>query len=292
MTARSNPTDPNSGRDPATPCNSAVQPCPADDTKKKTCTVTSQTVATSPANRARTKIGVGEEVTLTVTPGPATSWRITSGDGTVSPASGGSTTFTAGDTAGSVTITATCADCTCTITFSVVEPANWTMKRQPGTNLKHTAGRPDCGWKGIAYIHPNDVNFYRVETREKDSKYVGTGSYASYNGDYHGNYDPPERASDWFPLTRHSEADGSTDDTPDSIYTGLPSAAQTGNAPPFKVGAGHFPITWQWRVVGKAKIHDFPTVRQEDEIFADGRCESRKGGHTEHTMYTDPASSY
>jgi hypothetical protein len=33
-------------------------------------------------------------------------------------------------------------------------------------------------------------------------------------------------------------------------------------------------------------------VRQEHEIFADGRCESRKGSHTERTMYNDSASSW
>jgi hypothetical protein len=141
------------------------------------------------------------------------------------------------------------------------------------------------------YVHPNDVNFYRIETREKDSQYVGTGSYASYNGDYHGNYPLPDRASDWFPITRHSATDGSTDDTPDTIYTGDPTASVTGTAPPFNVGSGHFPITIQWRVIRKTAVHDLPVVRQEDEIFANGRCESRKG-HTEHTMYDDPASNY
>lgn len=142
------------------------------------------------------------------------------------------------------------------------------------------------------YVHPNDVNFYRIETREKDSQYAGTGSYSGYTGDYHGNYPPPDRASAWFPITRHSEADGSTDDTPDTIYTGLPSVAVTGAAPPFNKGSGHFPITIEWRVQGGRTLHSLPVVRQEDEIFETGRCESRKGGHTEHTMYGGPASSY
>jgi hypothetical protein len=142
------------------------------------------------------------------------------------------------------------------------------------------------------YVHPNDVNFYRIETREKDSQYVGTGAYSSYNGDYHGSYPAPDRVSAWFPITRHSEADGSTDDAPDTIYTGLPGTAATGTAPPFKVGSGYFPIVIQWRVVGGATIHDFATVRQEDEIFSDGRCESRKGSHTEHTLYSDASSTY
>jgi hypothetical protein len=141
------------------------------------------------------------------------------------------------------------------------------------------------------YVHPNDVNFYRIETREKDSQYVGTGSYSSYNGSYHGSYPLPDRASDWFPITRHSETDGSTDDVPDLIDTGDPGARVTGATPPFKVGSGYFPITIQWKVVGSGTIHDFRVVRQEDEIFADGRCESRKGGNTERTMSSDPDST-
>lgn len=278
------------------PSQSEAGTCPPGSTATCPCAsarITSETIATSPADRARTKVGVGEEVTLTYSLGSAT-WTITSGTGTVSPTSGGQTTFTASDTAGSVTITATdSAGCSATITFNVVEPSSWTMKRQAGTNLKHTHGRPDCGWKGIAYIHPNDVNFYRIETREVDSKSVATGSYhPSHHDQYHGNYPPPDRASAWFPIARHSDADGSTDDAPDEIYSGYPSTAATGTAPPFTVGSYYWPITWQWKVLGSANIHDFSSVRQEHEIFNDGKCESRKGGHTEHTMYNDATSTY
>jgi hypothetical protein len=141
------------------------------------------------------------------------------------------------------------------------------------------------------YVHPNDVNFYNIETREKDSKYVGTGSYSGYNGDYHGNYPQPDRVSAWFPITRHSASDGSTDDVPDTIYSGDPGAAVTGAAPPFNIGSGHFPITMQWRV-GTGTAKNFPVSRQEDEIFSNGKCESRKGGNTEKTMYNDPTTTY
>ena len=256
------------------------------------CTITSQTVATSPTDRTRTRIGVGEEVELTVNPGPAT-WSITSGRGNLNPNRGNHTTvtYTASDTAGSVTITATGASCSCTITFTVVEPVSWTMKRKSGTNLRHNHGRPDCGWKGTFFIHPNDVNFYNIEFRERDSQYVGTGSYSSYTGDYHGNYPPPQRVSQWLPVTSHSSSDGSTPAGTDTVYTGDPGSSVTGTAPPFTVGSGYFPITMQWRV-GTGSAKNFSVTRQEDEIFANGRCESRKGGHTEHTMYNDPTRTY
>lgn len=256
-----------------------------------TCTLASQTIATSPSNRARTKIGVGEEVTLTVTGNPAT-WTI-SGGGTLSPSSGthGSVTFTADDAAGSVTITAAGSGCSCSnsITFTVVQPSSWTMKNKSGKK-KHTNGQPDCGWKGIMYVHPNDVNFYRIETRETDSQSVGTGSFTDFNGNYHGNYGPPDNASSWFRIIQHTDADGSTDNAPDQIYSGYTGKA--GTAPPFVVGTAYFPITMQWHVVGNATIHDFPVVRQEHEVYTTGKCETRKGGHTESSMYNDPTSSW
>lgn len=287
MNGRRRPSRPRSGRDAGRRASSPTQPCPS-------CTISSQTVATSPSNRARNRIGVGEEVDLTVSPGPAT-WAITSGGGTLSPASGSQTTvtFTAGDTAGSVTIRATGAGCSCDIPFTVVEPSSWTMMRRPGSGLRHTQGRPNCGWQGSMYVHPNDVNFYRVETREVDSLSIATGSYnPSHHGQYHGSYPPPDRVSEWFPITRHSESAGSTDGSVDDIYSGFPGTRAAGSAPPFNVGSYYWPITMQWRVVGSTAVHNFPGVRQKHEIYADGRCESRKGGHTEHCMYNDPTSTY
>ena len=257
------------------------------------CTISSETKAISPADRKRTKVGVGEEVKITVK-GNAATWTI-SGGGKISPDSGTQTsvTFTAGESAGSTTVTAKGSGCSCSnsIAFTVVEPSDWTMKRQSGTNLKHTKGRPDCGWLGIMYVHPNDVNFYRIETREKDSKSVADGCYKTFNGVYHGNYPPPDQASSWFPITAHSETDGSTDNAPDQIYSGDPGSGATGKKPPFTVGTMYFPITIEWRVVGSATIKSFPIVRQEHEVTDLGKCESRKA-HTESNMWNDETSSW
>jgi type VI secretion system secreted protein VgrG len=268
-----------------TPPSAGGGGAPAAPAPASGCAITSTTVARNPKNRARTKIGVGEEVRLSVSPGPAT-WSITSGTGTLSPNSGTRTrvTFAADDKAGSVTITATVGSCTCTITFTVVQPANWTMKRKSKTKLKHTKGIPDCGWLGMIYVHPDDVNFYNVEIREKDSNCVATGSYAGFNGLPHGNYPAPDYASSWFVIRRHT-ANGGTIGVPDNIYSGYTGPVAAGANPPFNVGSFYYEITWQWRVVGNANIHDFPVQRQESELFANGKCETRKGGHTEKTMY-------
>ena len=95
----------------------------------------------------------------------------------------------------------------------------------------------------------------------------------------------------WFGLTRHLAGKGTTDDAPDKIYSGDPGSAATGVAVPFTVGTMSWPITLQWRV-GSKLAHDFPTVNQEHEIFSTGKCDSRKGGHTESTLFSDAASGY
>lgn len=274
--------------DADTPISEPTEPCPVHPP----CTMTSQTVATSPANQARTTIGVGEEVDIDIHGNPAAIVKV--GGGTITANSGNYTTLTAGDDAEDITITATGNGCGCvsSITFHVVRPANWTMKRKSGTNLKHTNGQPDCGWQATLYLHPNNVNFYNVEVREMDSQSVATGSYnPSNHGDWHGSYPPPERVSSWLPMVDHTDADGSVMGGHDNIYSGYPGTNVTGTAPPFVVGSYYWPISWQWKVASLTNVHTFAEVRQEHEIFADGRCESRKGGHTESCLYSDPTSS-
>lgn len=263
----------------------------------KKCTITSKTIASSPSNRARTRIAVGEEVELTVSPGTAT-WSISTGTGKLSSTSGTKVTFTADDKAGSVNITANSSGCSCKIQFTIVIPSSFTMKREPGTNLKHTRNRPNCGWFGVIFVHSNDVNFYNIQVREKDSKCVSSGSHSVFKGLPHGRYPPPDYASSWLTISMstHSSSDGSKVNTSDNIDTGDPGIAAGavpphGTAPPFIAGEHHYPITFQWRVKGKTSIYDFPVVRQEAEVFTNGKCESRKGGNTEPTMYSDPTST-
>lgn len=211
-----------------------------------------------------------------------------SGAGTLSPRSGTTVTFTAGDKTKSVTITASTRTCSCSITFTIVKPRSWTQKLIPGT-VGHEAGRPHCRWKGTWFVHPNDVNFYNVQVREKDSQYVGRGSYTPFTGDWHSeNFIPDEGPDSWSRITSHTDADGSEAAIEDVIDTGDPGEEWTGAAPPFNVGYGYFPITMQWRVirrgvdgsiVGKGAAIDFPTTLQEDEIVdEDGLCVSSKGG--------------
>lgn len=289
QTETTTPPEPSTTPSAATPVDSPTEPC------HPPCTIASETFKSSPVDRARTKVGVGEEVKITVTGNPAT-WEL-SGGGTISPSTGtqSSVTFTADKVAGSATITATGSGCSCvnTITFTVVEPSDFTMRRK-GATLEHNKPWPDCGWTGLVYVHPNDVNFYRVQVRELDSQAVTTGCYSTpqQTNAYHGGYPPPERASPWLPLTSHSEKRGTKANAADHIYSGRPLSSWAGGAnPPFVTGTMHFPMTWQWRVRGSSTRHNFPGFRQNHRVTAAGSCRSSKAGNSETALYSDPTSA-
>ena len=274
-------------------------------------TIQSQTVATSPSNRARVKIGVGEEVDLTASQGSST-WAITSGDGTLTPDSGRhqQVRFTAGESAGNVTITATGNPCTSTITFEVVEPTDFTMRRKSGTRVLHgglnaASGAflnilvPDCGWLGVVCVHPNDVNFYRLRFREQDCRSHANGSYnPSHNNQLHGgpSYTANGGYSSWIPLGRHTEALGSlfgAAGIEDNIYSGWSNNVARGSAtPPFIIGYYYWDILCQWKVGRRGAIRNFPVIRQDISLRANGRCTINKAGHSEHADFNSPLQSW
>jgi hypothetical protein len=75
-----------------------------------------------------------------------------------------------------VTITATGGWLHQSITFTIVEPSDWTMERQTGTIFAARATPTDCGWLGIMFVHPND-ELYRSR-RGNGFAFVATGSYS------------------------------------------------------------------------------------------------------------------
>jgi outer membrane protein OmpA-like peptidoglycan-associated protein len=141
--------------------------------------IRSETVVTSPGSRARTTIGVGEEVNLTHSLGSATTaWTATAG--TLSSPTGASVLFTAPDRAQNVTIAADGA----TITFSIVEPNNVHMDNVGGV-VKHNQNFPDSGILTDVFLLPDNVNFNKVTYREIDAAAVTTGAYACHSGAEH-----------------------------------------------------------------------------------------------------------
>jgi len=271
-----------------------VQPCHPDDPIP---TLTSETYETSPADRARLRVGVGEQVTLVYAPTDAT-WTI-AGDGAISFSDGddpvAAITFTAGDRAGSVTITATGQYGACSLTFEVIAPSRMTLHKRSGTPLKHTHGFVECGFQAHAYLHPNDVNFYRVRIREKDSTATGTGSCAWADGQVHGHYTIPDPAgganvSPWIDMVHHTERYGSSTGGWDTVHLGL-SHGSSGASAPFTAGEVHINVIWQWRVSGKTRVTNFPTIHQDHVASTDGRMQSRKATENRSCNVDDPTTT-
>jgi type VI secretion system secreted protein VgrG len=246
-------------------------------------TIVSETVATSPGSRSRTKIGVGEEVVLTYTGGTAT-WTV-SGGGTLIPTSGPVVTFRAGERASSSTITATGAPGTVSLAFEVVEPSSFLMEQAAGTRVKHTSGRPDCGFLATLFLQPPDVSFENVEVREQNSASAATGFYLPFHNISHQPAGMVHSA--WFTVNPPALGRGSAANLADRIYSGDP-----GGGPPWVTGSMVFPIVWEFRVAGGAE-KALPSTNQNHDVEAGtGKCTSSKGGETKIRLPGDPTSDF
>jgi hypothetical protein len=230
-----------------------------------TCCITSQTTSTGITNRARTRVGVGEEVTLTFSPGSA-AWSV-SGGGSLSSTSGSSVTFTAGDRAGTSTITAIGSGCTSTIAFTVIEPSGVRMVQHPGSVVQHVQGQPSAGFLGDPYIQPADVSFYRISIRELDCAPTKTGYYTGNTQTGHG-------ANAGYATVGDATSNGSPVGGIDNIWSGyLPAVV----GPPYSPGALQFDIPWEYQV-GSGAPKTFATVIHRQSVDARGNVTISKGG--------------
>ncbi len=271
--SRRRPAHPRSGQGADTPVRQVAQPCPR-------CSISSEAMANEPPNRARTLIGVGEEVGVTFSRRTA---RWTTTGGTISPTEGNTVLFTAPDRAGVVTITAEGRGCTSTITFTVIEPSAVLQRRAPGTGIKHTHNKPDIGMMMRVYLAPDCVNFQHVETIEEEVDAVDTGCYAQIRTRTHSPSTSPDTC------TSHVEPGlGTRVYARDEIYSGRPSGS-----PPFAPGSRIWNIPVKFRVRGGA-WRQFTTLTQVHTLAADGTtltC-SKGGGTSPAIQVSDPTSDY
>ncbi len=244
------------------------------------CTISSETFATIPSNRARTRIGIGEDVTLTVTPGPA-QWSV-SGDAVLNPTSGSVVTFRAGSTAGSVTVTAQGPGCTCNITFTVVEPEALYMGQQPDSVTRHVNNHPCSGFLGMPSLYPYDVNFYNVEVREQNSAATTNGYYASKSGVTH--MPAGTQYSSWLSIDEQQHGIMSVVNGWDKIWSGWCPGVATA------AGTMTFPITWQFRCWGSSP-KALRAFQQSHVCDTAGAVTTSKGGTTVSAAYADPTSA-
>ena len=143
--------------------------------------IKSETVATTPGVRTRTKIGIGEEVNLTTDPSTSVKWTIVSDDthkGTLGTASGVKSKYTACDRSKTVKIEAKSA-CgrTETITFTVVQPSGSQFGAETDISAI-TATHIAVGFTAPPAALPNDVSFYNCEMREGTCMSTSSGVLA------------------------------------------------------------------------------------------------------------------
>ncbi|HME20424.1 MAG TPA: hypothetical protein VKI44_03535 [Acetobacteraceae bacterium] len=150
--------------------------------KDVTLKLTSETEAKQPSPRNRTKLGVGERVTLKLKP-LSGDW-VVAGGGSVNPAKGSKVVFTAPGAPGTCTVTVTAAGKTEQITFTVIGPSTVSMERR---KIRHDAvGYPNAGFVARIFVGPDDVNFCKIGITEDDCPCVCTGYWADFNGIGHG----------------------------------------------------------------------------------------------------------
>jgi hypothetical protein len=219
--------------------------------------VVSQCVATTPANRARTILGVGEQVNLSFSPTLWTNavWLTTAGS--LSTNYGISTTFTAPSNAASATIKIFVAGKSTSISYKVIEPVGIDHAQIIGTNsfplLAAGAGMTNAVW-----IAPTSVSFYRVNILEvgEDATNI-TGFFSQWTPQqlHHST------ADHWTPLNQANEL---------SDWAAFPS----GGYSPWSAGGFEWIIPQKWQVIGSGltnsmaggsvqvfSIDDFGTAR-------------------------------
>jgi hypothetical protein len=141
-------------------------------TKQKLVHLTQCTALTNP-NNERTTIGVGEYVNFAFEPPvdmtfPEIPWWIAS-EGSIDPATGSGTLFTAPSNAANAMVRVFVRDAQLDTFFSVKEPMGYA---KPPTHLASTVPmdpsetQAGAGMKNWVYIAPTDVSFCRIQVKE------------------------------------------------------------------------------------------------------------------------------
>jgi len=256
---------------PVTCGPNAITPCPCAG-----AVVTSQTVMQEPPDRARTRIAVGERVELTYSLGTA-AWAPAD---RLSAANGVSVTFTAPDSAGSVTLTATGGGCSASITLTIVEPDAVHMIKRFSNPVRvgHIQNTLSMVFTTNVFVAPTDVNFHRIQILELEAFATASGVLATSAGLGHN----PNANGTGF--TTHVQAGmGTFLAAHDTVGFRNPtpwSAPQTGDM--------LIAIPWRWRVGGAGAFKRLRTVNQRFNVSAAGLITGTKAGARASVHFADP----
>jgi hypothetical protein len=225
----------------------------------------SQCVATTPGNRARTTIGVGEQVNLYFNPSPSIdyrnfAWSTTAGS--LTSTQGNSTQLTAPSSAGSATVTATVRGQPVSITFNVVAPSSYDHAQLTATN-HYPVGVAGAGMTNLIWISPTNVSFYRVNIMEVGEDATNISGYFSQ----------------WTPQQlHHNTADHWTSLNQANQFVDY--AGSYSNPPPWSVGGYAWDIPARWQVVGSGATNSMKGWNQAASIVTLGTVTVQKFQHS------------
>ena len=224
--------------------------------------IKTETIATTPANRTRKTIGVGEELIATFYPSSLNSvtWSV-NGGGSIDKLSGNPITFTATNRASTATITAESSGLRFEVLLSVIEPN--------GVRMRKICENPiPSGWAGAdmnaeVQLQPMTVSFYNVQILEipgPASDITGYFTIFSPSSLFH------SPSPNWLEFSQNNVARGHD-------HCGFVSSYR-----PWSDGSYVWHIPWHFRVGTSDGGKQFTVVDQEFSILADGTFEVRKAG--------------
>ncbi|MBV8171174.1 MAG: hypothetical protein JO219_04495 [Candidatus Eremiobacteraeota bacterium] len=269
----------NPGTDSVQPLTQAPQPGGAPllptPSPSPTASITSETVATQPADRTRTEVGVNEPVILTFS-GASAQWTISGGQGKLSTTSGKTVKYTASITPATETITAvdTSTHASASITFTVIQPQDPLFEVVPATEATpapdpdfwhHIQGYPGVGFYARVYLPPDTVSFQYIKVRERDVQFSANGYYTFENGVWHIGDNHRDPNPPWVEVRSLEQGKGWLLKLTDSIWSGAQPNI------PFNPGKVSAVIPWEYTSVSNQSLgpFNFATVTQVCELHGD-----------------------
>jgi hypothetical protein len=248
--------------------------------------ITSQTVEESPPDRKRIKLGVGEDVVLTLEPAIGGKWTTDSGklDGTENPVPNATTVdFEAPHTKATSTITVKFDDFDAApkIIFNVIRPTGVTLESMNRVEKKDPL---ELTTECYVYVTPDDVSFIKIKVQEQQC-YAQTDGYWTYKqGQAH--FRPWPGSPQPLPKGMHSHVVGKGTKMDGNGGTGGTDTVSSVTRGP--MGVQYTDGNFLWEIPWKYGI----TSDQGEFVTVDHRATLRNGGTLTHTKggMTDSAT--
>lgn len=221
--------------------------------------LSSVTAVDMPANRSRTKLGVGEEVWISYKPSglPPLGWSGNFGYTGVTTYSPTLSLLTSGFRACSPKLEVLHSGQILSLDFTVVEPASETAVKLK--DLGYPEGTQGAGMNLDVTVKPNDVSFYNVQMREVDR---GTEGVTGVFSDMETSRLQHSPNSNWINLTKDNKW------TDNAEFYGFVKS---------EWGAGKYewPIGVEWRVGTSGTPKNLPTARRQIHTMLDSSGSSK-----------------